>query len=109
MTIALDQAVNGVASYAELDVLPLLPNGKKKLFAYMAVAGFRRNPMLILKPYEQYLKMFGVLSEDGKMIDIDALAENFKSAFEKVPSVELLGFTFDSQDVDKLVSRIGGQ
>jgi len=109
MGIALDQAVNGLASYAELDVLPLLPNGVKKIGAYMAVASFKRNPSVILKPYEQYLKMFGVVSEDGKTVDVDALAESLKSAFAKVPNVELFGFTFEDQDVDKLVSRLGGQ
>ena len=109
MGIALDQAVNGLASYAELDVLPLLPNSAKKLGAYMAVAAFKRNPAVILKPYEQYLKMFGILSEDGKTVDVETLAESIKSAFAKVNNVELFGFTFEAQDVDKLVSRIGGQ
>lgn len=109
MTIALDQAVTGLASYAELDVLPLLPNGMKKFGAYMAVAAFKRNPTVILKPYEQYLKMFGILSDDAKTIDVDALAESLKSTFAKVPNVEIFGFTFEAQDVDKLVSRLGGQ
>lgn len=109
MGITLDQAVNGFAAYAELDVLPLLPNGVKKIGAYMAVAAFKRNPSVLLKPYEHYLKMFGVVSEDGKSVDVDALTESLKSAFGKVPNVELFGFTFEAQDVDKLVSRLGGQ
>lgn len=108
MTITLDQATNGLASYAELDVLPLLPNGMKKFGAYMAVAAFKRNPNVILKPYEKYFKTFGVLSEDGKMVDVDVLAESLKSTFAKVPNVEIFGFTFEAQDVDKLVSRLGG-
>jgi len=109
MNIALDQAVTGLASYAELDVLPLLPNGTKKFTAYMAVAAFKRAPNVILKPYEQYLKMFGMLSEDGKIVNVDVLAESLKSTFAQVPTVELFGFTFEAHDVDKLVSRLGGQ
>ena len=108
MQVSLEQAVNGIVDYVELDTLPLLPNGAKKLCAYMAVAGFKRNPTVLIKPYEQFLKVAGVLSEDGKIVDIDALSEIVKSAFAKVPSVSLFGFTFEAQDVDKLVSRLGG-
>lgn len=108
MQVSLEQAVNGVVDYVELDTLPLLPNGVKKLGAYMAVAGFKRNPTVLIKPYEQFLKVAGVLSDDGKIVDVDAISEIVKSAFAKVPSVSIFGFTFEVQDVDKLVSRLGG-
>ena len=108
MQVSLEQAVNGIVDYVELDTLPLLPNGVKKLGAYMAVAGFKRNPTVLIKPYEQFLKVAGVLSDDGKIVDVDALSEIVKSAFAKVPSVSIFGFTFEVQDVDKLVSRLGG-
>lgn len=109
MQVSLDQAINGLASYAELDVLPILPNGIKKFGAYMAIAAFKRNPSIIMKPYEKYLQTFGVLSDDAKMVDIEVLAESLKSTFAKVPNVEFFGFTFEAQDVDKLVTRLGGQ
>lgn len=108
MNISLEQAINGVVSYIELDTLPLLPNGIKKFGAYMAVAAFKRNPAVVVKPYEQFLKMAGVLSDDGKIVNVDAFSEIVKAAFEKVPSVSICGFTFEAQDVDKLVSRLGG-
>ena len=108
MNIALEQAIKGLADYVELDTLPLLPNGLKKLGAYIAVEGFRRNPTVVLKPYEQFLKAIGILSEDGKIVNVDALADVVKSAFAKLPSVSVFEFTFDVQDVDKLVSRLGG-
>lgn len=108
MQVSLDQAVKGIVEYVELDTLPLLPNGVKKLGAYMAVAGLKRNPTILLKPYEQFLKVAGVLSEDGKIVDVDVLSEIVKSAFAKVPTVNIFGFTFEVQDVDKLVSRLGG-
>lgn len=108
MTTSLEQAVAGLASYAELDVLPLLPNGTKKLLSYMAVAGFRRNPAVVLAPYERFLKAFGILSEDGRTVDTTSLVENLKVAFANVPNVEFCGITFEAKDVDKLVSRLGG-
>lgn len=108
MTISLEQAMAGLASFAELDTLPLMPNGIKKLGAYMAVEALRRNPSLIAKPYEDFFKMVGVVSEDGRTVNVDALSEYLRSAFAKVPSVTLWGFNFDSTDVDKLIARMGG-
>lgn len=108
MQVSLEQAVAGVADYMEMDTLPLMQNGIKKFGAYMAVEAFRRNPAVLVKPYEQFMKVAGILSDDGKIVDVDALAEIVKSAFAKVPSVSVLGFTFEVQDVDKLVSRLGG-
>lgn len=109
MTVTLANAMNGVAAFAEQDALPHMPNGVKKLGAYMAVEAVKRNPTVITKPYEQFFKMLGVVSEDGSTVDVDALANYLKSAFEKVPTVEIWGFTFDTKDVEKLVARIGGQ
>lgn len=108
MQVSLDQAVNGIVEYVELDTLPLMPNGVKKFGAYIAVEGFKRNPTILLKPYEQFLKVAGVLSEDGKIVDVDALSDIVKSAFAKIPTVSAFGFTFEVKDVDKLVSRLGG-
>lgn len=108
MNVSLEQAVKGVADYVELDTLPLMQNSARKFGAYVAVEAFRRNPTMIVKPYEQFLKTLGVLSEDGKIVNVDVLADIVKSAFAKLPSVSVFGFTFEVQDVDKLVSRIGG-
>lgn len=109
MNIPFEQAMSGLASFVELDTLPLMPNGVKKLGAYMAVEALRRNPSIVLKPYEQFFKMLNVVSEDGKIVDLESLSAYMKSAFSKVPSVSLFGFCFDTNDVDKLISRMGGQ
>ena len=108
MNVSLEQAVKGVADYVELDTLPLMQNSARKFGAYVAVEAFRRNPTMIVKPYEQFLKTLGVLSEDGNIVNVDVLADIVKSAFAKLPSVSVFGFTFEVQDVDKLVSRLGG-
>ena len=109
MTVTFANAMNGIAAFAELDALPHMPNGIMKVGAYMAVEGLKRNPNVVTKPYEQFFKMLGVLSEDGNTVDVDALSGYLRSAFEKVPTVNLWGFTFDSNDVEKLIARIGGQ
>ena len=109
MVITLQDAVNGVATFAELDALPHMPNGAKKALAYIAVAAARKTPSVFMKPYEPFMKMIGVLSEDGLTVDVDALADYLKIAFEKVPTVNIWDFKFDANDVGKLVSRIGGQ
>lgn len=109
MTVTFANAMNGVAAFAELDALPHMPNSVKKLGAYMAVEGLKRNPNVVTKPYEQFFKMLGVISEDGTTVDVDALSNYLKSAFEKVPSVNLWGFTFEAKDAEKLIARIGGQ
>ena len=108
MVITLQDAMNGLADFAELDALPHMPNGVKKVGAYMAVDAAKKNPSVFTKPYEPFLKMIGVMSEDGYTVDVDSLSGYLRSAFGKVPSVNLWGFTFDAKDVDKLVSRMGG-
>lgn len=108
MTITIEQAMNGLAAFAELDTLPLMPNGIKKLGAYMAVEALKRNPAVVAKPYEAFFKMIGAISEDGRTVNVDALSDYLRSAFAKVPVVTLWGFNFDSTDVDKLIARMGG-
>ena len=108
MTVTYEQAMNGLANFAELDTIPIMPNSLKKVGVVMAVESLKKNPSFISKPYESYFKMLGVLSEDGKTVNVDMLSDYLKSAMQKVPNVTLWGFTFDASDVDKLISRLGG-
>lgn len=107
MVITLQDAINGVADFAELDAIPHMPNGVKKVGAYIAIDAAKKNPSIFTKPYEPYMKMIGVLSEDGSTVDMDALAGYLRSAFEKVPTVTMWDFMFDAKDVEKLISRMG--
>ena len=107
MVITLQDAINGVADFAELDAIPHMPNGVKKVGAYIAIDAAKKNPSIFTKPYEPYMKMIGVLSEDGSTVDMDALAGYLRSAFEKVPTVTMWDFRFDAKDVEKLISRMG--
>lgn len=60
----------------------------------------------VLKPYEPFMKMTGILSEDGRHIDEQALYNSLMGAFKEIPSVSFLGFTFNQQDAERLLQRM---
>ena len=99
-------AMDGVLAFAAKDVLPLLPNGLRKLTAYMALGALKSNPEPAVKPYEGFLKMTGIMSEDGQSVDEQRLASAFAEAFANMPTVDFLGFTFTADDASKLVDHV---
>lgn len=99
-------AMDGVLAFAERDVLPLLPNGLRKLTAYMALGALRSNPEPAVKPYEGFLKMTGIMSEDGQSVDEQRLSAAFAEAFANMSTVDFLGFTFSADDAARLVDRV---
>lgn len=107
--IPLDNAVRAVADFASRDVVSIMPNTPSKFLAEMAVAAARANPVPVIKPYEAFLKMTGILSEDGQNIDEGALYRALTGAFKEMPTVTMLGFTFNQQDADKLLQRMTEQ
>lgn len=104
--IPLKNAMEGVLSFAANDVLPSMPNGLKKFAAYMALGALKANPEPAVKPYIPFLKMSGVVTEDGSTVDEQKLSVALSDAFANMPSVDFLGFTFTSEDADKLINRI---
>lgn len=104
--IPLKTAMEGVLSFAANDVLPSMPNGLKKFAAYMALGALKTNPEPAVRPYMPFLKMTGVLSEDGSTVDEQKMAVAFSDAFANVPNVDFLGFTFTAEDANKLITRI---
>lgn len=99
-------AMEGVFSFVMNDLLPSMPNGLKKFASYLGVGALKTNPESAIKPYEAFLKMSGILSEDGTTIDEMKLSAALALAFENMPTVDFLGFTFSSDDANKLVNRI---
>ena len=104
--IPLKNAMEGVLSFAANDVLPSMPNGLKKFAAYMALGALKTNPEPAVRPYMPYLKMIGVVSEDGSTVDEQKMAVAFTDAFANMPTVDFLGFTSTSEDENKLINRI---
>lgn len=99
-------ALDGLHSFALNDVIPLMPNGPRKFAAIFGVCGSRNNPDFLVKPYESFLKMSGIMSGDGQSVDEQRLAAVLADAFQQMPAVEILGFTFSADDVNRLVDRV---
>lgn len=104
--IPVQNAIASVADFAARDVVASMPNGPMKFASQMAVFAARSNPGPVIKPYEPFLKMTGILSEDGEYVDEQALYNALMGAFKEMPAVTLLGFTFNSQDAEKLLQRM---
>lgn len=104
--IPLKTAMEGVLSFAANDVLPSMPNGLKKFAAYMALGALKTNPEPAVKPYMPFLKMSGVVSDDGATVDEQRLGSALSDAFANMPTVDFLGFTFTADDASKLINRI---
>ena len=104
--VTFEQAAEGTLSFVSEDVLPSMPNGPRKFAAYMALGALRRDPGAALKPYAPFLKMSGILSEDGTGVDEERLGDALGEAFGKMPSVDFLGFTFTEADAGRLVRRV---
>lgn len=104
--VSIKNAVNAVADFAAKDVIPVMSESPRKFLAQMAIGAARVNPMPILNQYAPFLKMVGILSEDGTKIDKKALEASLASAFREMPKVSMLGFTFSESDAVTLLERM---
>lgn len=102
--VPLSKAIDAVATFAGKDVVSAMPPGANKFLAIMAVNSARRNPELFIGPYEKWLRMTGIMTDDG--IDEQALYSALEGAFSEMKSVTFLGFTFKPQDADRLLQRM---
>lgn len=102
--VSLENAVNGLVAYVADEMLPAIPTNLKKFAGYMVLGSVKSNPMTAVKPYEPFLRMSGILTDDG--IDVDVLEDSLNCAFGKIPEIELLGFKFTKGDVHQLVTHI---
>lgn len=102
--IPLEKAINGAVGYASEELVAVMPNTSKKFVGYMVLGSIKSNPMAAVKPYESFLRMVNILTDDG--IDEVALRNSLYEAFAKVPEIEMFGFKFNRSDVDKLIPRI---
>lgn len=98
--------MDGLHSFALNDVIPLMPNGAKKFAAYMVAGSLKANPDVLVKPYEGFLKMSGIMSGDGQSVDEQRLSAALAEAFANMPSLDILGFTFSADDATRLVDRV---
>ena len=104
--VPLKTAMDGVLSFVANDVLPSMPNNLKKFGAYMALGALKANPEPAVRPYMPFLKMSGIVTDDGTAVDESRLATAFSDAFANMSSVDFLGFTYSVDDANKLINRI---
>ena len=83
-----------------------VPRNFPKWLGFFGLAGAKLKKDSLKEKVRPYLEMFGVL--DGNMVDIDMLKKALGLAFEKVPNLTYLNFTFDASDADGLVAKMQG-
>ena len=108
--VTIDQAMRGVAQYADNEIIPHLPTGKGIgagiVLALILDGG--KEQMLKLRE-NPAVQMMGVMDEDGN-IDLDRLYNAARPRFDgqKLPvTVPIIGeLRFDVGDLDKLYKYI---
>lgn len=108
--VTIDQAMRGVAQYADNEIIPHLPTGKG-IGAGIALALIMdggKSRILALKDHPA-VKMMGIMDAEGN-IDLDRLYNAARPRFDgqKLPiTVPIIGeLRFDVSDLDKLYKYI---
>ena len=108
--VTIDQAMRGVAKYADDEIIPHLPTGKG-IGAGIALALIMdggKNRILALKDHPA-VQMMGIMDADGN-IDLDRLYNAARTQVDgkKIPvTIPIIGeLRFDVNDVDRLYKYI---
>ena len=103
MHISFDRAVDTFIAYLS-EQFAKIQSEIPKWLGFFGLAGAKLKKESLMKKVRPYLEMFGVL-EDG-MVDIGMLKTALDSAFNNVPKLSYLNFTFDVSDADGLVAKM---
>lgn len=103
MHIQFDRAVDTFIAFMSEQVAKV-PKDFPKWLGFGGLAAIKFNTRPLKEKVAPYLEMFGVL-HDG-MIDIGMLEKVLDSAFENVPKLSYLNFTFDVRDADGLIAKM---
>lgn len=103
MHIQFDRAVDTFIAFMSEQVAKV-PKDFPKWLGFGGLAAIKFNTRPLKEKVAPYLEMFGVL-HDG-MIDIGMLEKVLDSAFENVPKLTYLNFTFDVSDADGLIAKM---
>ena len=108
--VTIDQAMRGVAQYADNEIIPHLPTGKG-IGAGIALALIMdggKSRILALKDHPA-VQMMGIMDEEGN-IDLDRLYNAARTQVDgrKIPlTIPVIGeLRFDVNDVDRLYKYI---
>ena len=90
----------GVALFIDREMVPIMPKAKGIAFAAFA-------PMVVkakIKEYAPLVQTMGLL--DGENINVDEVYRAFKEKAQGKWPIEVLGFKFSEEDLDKLYRTI---
>ena len=108
--VTIDQAMRGVAQYADNEIIPHLPTGKGigAGIALALILDGGKNRILALKDHPA-VQMMGIMDEEGN-IDLDRLYNAARTRVDgkKIPwDIPIIGeLKFDVNDVDRLYKYI---
>lgn len=105
MHIQFDKAFDAFIAFMS-EQFAKVPRDFPKWLGFFGLAGAKLKKDSLKEKVRPYLEMFGVL--EGDMVDIDMLKKALDLAFEKVPNLTYLNFTFDASDADGLVAKMQG-
>ncbi len=105
MRISYDKAVDIFIAFMS-EQFAKVPKDLPKWLGLFGLAGAKLKKDPVKEKMKPYLEMFGVLEND--MIDIGMLKTGLDSAFNNVPKLTYLNFTFDVSDADGLVAKMQG-
>ena len=104
MKIPMSQAVDVLADYMSGEVAKVRSNTDKFLL-YAALGAAKASTGSLVGRYAPSLAMLGIV--DGEqMVCTDTLRSALESAFNNVPSVEFMGFTFTASDAAEIMRRM---
>lgn len=105
MHIQFDKAFDAFIAFMS-EQFAKVPRDFPKWLGFFGLAGAKLKKDSLKEKVRPYLEMFGVL--EGDMLDIDMLKKALDLAFEKVPNLTYLNFTFDASDADGLIAKMQG-
>lgn len=106
MQISLEKAVEGFISYMA-DQVASIPKMADRFLGFFTLGALKSAPMQLVNKVKPWAEMSGIVT-DG-MVDIDTLRAALAEAFENVPKVSYLGFTFSIEDAAALLKKMQGQ
>lgn len=85
-------------------MLPQITNPVEKFIGYFTLGSIQDNYKSVFEPYEKTGKDLNIIHDNE--IDIDKLYNSLMYAFNNVPKITVMGFTFNKGDLAPIMSFI---
>ncbi|MCQ2183003.1 MAG: hypothetical protein MJY89_06320 [Bacteroidales bacterium] len=104
MKIPMSQAVDVLVNYMVGEVAKV-PRPTDKFLLYAALGAAKANSSSVLGRYLPALTTVGIIDGEN-MVCTDTVRSALESAFNNVPSVDFMGFTFTASDAAEIMRRM---